>query len=191
MSRRRLCVDIDNVLARTDEVMRRVIHQYTHGRVDLRYEDVVEFDYCKCSDATGARISKEDWHEIHDLFSQPEHLLSIEPFSDVQQHLTVLADVYQLHFVTTRLPKARQATIQWLENGRFPPHDMHFVQHGKKHDSLGTFSAAVEDHFEQAVAFAESGTPCYLIRHPWNQAKPHVEGLHWVSDWTELAEKLI
>ena len=45
MSREGLCVDIDNVVAATDEVMRCVIREYTRGRVDLSYEDVVEFDY--------------------------------------------------------------------------------------------------------------------------------------------------
>ena len=53
------------------------------------------------------------------------------------------------------------------------------------------FHAAVEDHYEQAVAFAEAGTPCYLIEHPWNKGKPSKENVRWVKGWEELAEDLL
>ena len=38
-----LCIDSDNVVAQTDDVMRRVIHEFTGGRVNLRYENIESF----------------------------------------------------------------------------------------------------------------------------------------------------
>ena len=74
MPKSRLCIDIDNVIARTDEVMRRVIRDFTQGRVDFEYEHILAFNYHECHDANGCTITKEEWKGIHDLFSEPRYL---------------------------------------------------------------------------------------------------------------------
>lgn len=48
MTAKRLCIDIDNVLAQTDVLMRKLIKEHTRTRVELRYEDIVTFDYRQC-----------------------------------------------------------------------------------------------------------------------------------------------
>ena len=68
MTKPRLCIDIDNVIARTDEVMRRVIRDHTAGRVNLNYADIIEFDYHRCKDRNGCSITKDEWNALHDLF---------------------------------------------------------------------------------------------------------------------------
>lgn len=186
-----ICIDIDNVIARTDEVMRHVIHDFTRGRVSFEYDHVVEFDYCKCKDGNGVTITKREWKKIHELFSEPRYLWNIQPWPDVQRYLERLAKTFDIHLATSRLPKARRITIEWLENHNFPPHDLHFLKHGDKHVSLGKFVAAVEDHYEQAVEFAKSGTPCFILEHPWNRNKPKTKDLIWVKGWRELSQKLL
>ena len=187
----RLCIDIDNVLARSDKVMRRVIRECTNERVNLRYEDIVEFDYCKCRDASGQAITKDEWSNVHAQFSRPDNIGSIEPFPGVSEHLSRLADVCGLHIVTARLPQARTATIEWLDALQLPPYDLHFLHHGMKHAVLTNFAAVVEDDYDQAVAFAEQRTPCFLLAHPWNKTKPHVSKVEWVKDWNELARAVL
>jgi predicted RNA-binding protein with RPS1 domain len=59
------CLDIDNVIAQTDEVMRRVIEEYTGGRVRLSYEGIKEFNYYECRDARGNNITREQWTQVH------------------------------------------------------------------------------------------------------------------------------
>jgi uncharacterized HAD superfamily protein len=189
--RGRLCIDIDNVIAQTDEIMRRVIHDFTGGRVKLDYTHIDEFDYYRCVDAHNCFITKEEWVHIHDLFSEPRYLWLIPPVQGVQEHLYRLSTVFDIHLATSRLPKARRTTIEWLENYGFPPHDLHFLKHGEKHASLGKFVAAVEDHYEQAVELAKSGIPCYLLEHPWNHGKPAVEKVYWAKDWSKLTEQLL
>ena len=186
-----ICIDIDNVLSKTDEVIRQVIHNDTHGRVCLEYADIVEFEYYKCRDRNGSCITESDWERIHDLFSDPKYLLAIPPLDDSQRCLEMLSQRFKLHFVTSRLPKARQATIEWLEKNRFPKHDLHFLRHGEKHVVLRPFFAAVEDDYGQAKLFAQAGTACYLIEHPWNKAKLDFEGVHRVGNWIKLTEALL
>jgi uncharacterized HAD superfamily protein len=186
-----LCVDIDNVLGKTDQVIRQLIRDDTRGRVDLRYADIVEFDYCKCTDRNGSCIMNKDWKRLHDLFSEPQYLMAIQPLDNAQQCLEVLSETFKLHFATSRLPKARRATIEWLEKHGFPPHDLHFLRHGEKHIVLRGFYAAVEDDYEQAKLFAQAAIPCYVVEHPWNKGKPPFEDVYPVCDWPKLTEILL
>ena len=185
------CVDIDNVLGDTDEVMRRVIAEFTDGRVQLSYQHVKEFNYADCVDDNGCRISKEEWNAIHDLFSEPRFLWQIQPTAGAVKGLHELSRYGAVHIATTRLPKARRTTVEWLENHGFPPHDLHFLKHGQKHSSLRVFTAAVEDDYDQAASFASiADTRSFLIRHPWNAEKPAINRVRWVKDWDELVPEV-
>lgn len=186
----RLCIDIDNVLAQTDEVVRRLIRQYSAQRVALEYQDVVRFDYWACQDSQGRCISREEWQDIHQIFSRPENILSIEPYPGVQDALRRLGEKYDLLLATSRLPSARKDTIDWLEQHNFPSHSLCFLNHGQKHVSLGKFDAAIEDDREQAHAFARSGTPTLLLAHPWNLVadSPRVKR---VPDWPSVVDELL
>jgi len=186
------CIDIDNVIAQTDRVMRRVIADYTGNRVQLVYEDVQEYNYYDCKDKAGNGISDIEWQKVHELFSEPRYLWLIEPTSGAVEGLHRLAEHGTLHLATSRMRKARTVTVEWLDNHGFPPHELHFIKHGEKHACLHSFSAAVEDDYKQAKAFASSAkTPCFLLRHPWNRTKPVVKGLHWVDTWPELTDRLL
>lgn len=187
----RYCIDIDNVIAQTDRVMRRVIAKFTKGRVRLTYEDVVEFNYHECKDKQGNRISKKQWNQVHNFFSEPRYLRAIEPMPEAIYGLRRLAKHGTIHLATSRIRKARRATVVWLDKHGLPDHQLHFLKHGEKHLSLQPFTAAVEDDYEQAKAFGKSGTPCFLIRHPWNMTKPPTKNVEWVDDWKELTKRLL
>lgn len=186
-----LCIDIDNVIAKTDEVVRQAIHDFTGGGVRLSYSDIIEFDYYKCTDSNGSTLTREQWDRAHELFSEPRYLWAVQPVQGVQSHLSKLHHTFDIHLATSRLPKARRTTTEWLENHNFPAHSLHFLKHGEKHVSLGKFFAAVEDHYDQAVAFANFGTRCFLLEHPWNRARPPVADVYWVRDWSDLTEQLL
>jgi 5'(3')-deoxyribonucleotidase len=189
MEKPRICIDLDNVIAKTDEVMRRVILEYTKGRVCLRYEDINRFNYWECTDEDGNSISKEDWCKVHEIFSQQRYILSIEPYPCVQRYVKRLAQAFDLHIVTSRLSTARKATIEWLENHAFPPHDLHFVKHRQKHKILRNFAVSIEDDMKQAEDFAELGTVSYILAHPWNeitQGSKSIRLPHWESLMREI-----
>src|SRR5438552_13023304 len=114
--RLRLGIDIDNCVAATDVVMRGIIRDVTGGRVNFRYEDIREFDYhgSLCRDESGEGIDEVTWKEVHERFSDPGVVLNIAPLPGAVEAIRALQSEFEIHFITTRKPKARAATIHWL-----------------------------------------------------------------------------
>jgi uncharacterized HAD superfamily protein len=191
LKRIHLCIDIDNVIGHTDEVMRQVICDYTDGRVSLEYTQVCEFNYYHCSDGNGNAITADEWTKIHELFSEPKYLWQIRPVDGMLKALQELGELGQLHIATTRLQKARGTTVEWLESLGLPQHNLHFLRHGEKHSSLRSFDVAVEDDYEQALSFANMpSTKAILLAHPWNFKKPSAENIQWAKSWQEITDKV-
>ena len=190
----RLCVDIDNVIALTDPVIRRLIQEHTGGRVCLAYGDVKEFNYHECQDASGNCITEEEWQEIHDAFSSPAVLSTVPPDAAALSALSELHSHAEIHVVTSRKPQGQTATLEWLKRHTVTFDEVMFVGHRKKHATLRPFFAAVEDDYDQAVEFAKKGTLCLLMRHPWNVGRPRMDFVQWVDAWpqavTVLSSKL-
>ena len=168
-----ICLDIDNVIAGTDEVIRSLISRHTDGAVALRYEDIVCFDYCRCQDSNGRRISQEDWKAVHEEFTR-NHLLSVAPSDGIVDQLQRLVPHFDLHLATSRLEGAEQDTKAWLRDHEIPFNSLQFVKHGEKHLTREyDFFAAIDDDREQALAFSEADVRTYLLAHPWNEISSH------------------
>jgi len=185
--RRQLCVDIDNVVAHTDKVFRALIRSMSGGRVCLEYEDIREFNYYDCKDAGGNGISKDEWPSIHEAFSRPEILRTVEPSHEAMHALNDLSRDFEIDIVTSRLPQAKEPTENWLVQHSMPFDQLLFVGHRQKHAGSHAFFAAVEDDYDQAVAFAAKKIPCILICHPWNRTKEPREGIQWANSWSQVA----
>jgi len=173
--KQRLGIDIDNCVAATDVVMRRIIHHVTNGRVNFRYEDIREFDYhgSLCRDEDGEGIDEATWKEVHEHFSEPEVVLSVKPLPGALEAIRTLQDDFEIHFITTRKPKARAATIHWLDRLLLDvkrSDSIHFVAHREKHEVIGNLAAAIDDDLLQAVLFAGRGVRSIVFAHPWNTA---------------------
>lgn len=186
-----LYFDIDNVLADTDPVIRRIIYEYTKGRVNLSQEDVVEFNYCLCPDKNGHLLSRSEWIDVHSIFSTPEIIGSIELFPKVKDNLKHLSQQYKIKLATSRHPTTKTSTLSWLEKNQLEGYQVHFLEPGKKHKVLNSGALIVEDHYEQAVAFAQNGTRCFLFEYPWNVGKKPLRNLQWVKGWNELVNLLL
>ncbi len=187
----RLCIDIDNVLGQSDSVMRKLINKITSNRVHLKYNEITKFDYRQCEDSDGNKITDEEWDNVHNEFSKEENILSIKPYPNVQQQLQRLAKAgHDLHFATSRLPQARNSTINWLEKHKFPKHRLHFVKHREKHEVLHGFAVIIEDDLEQAQAFEKKGVNAYLLAHPWN-VTPKKSKLLRFEKWEQIIYQLL
>lgn len=184
-----ICVDIDNVVSNTDEVMRSVIQTHSRHGVDLQYEDVVCFDYWLCRDSHGRRIDRNEWASIHHEFTS-NHLTRISCVEGVQEHFQLLAHRFDIHLVTSRLEHGHEITREWLDTHSIPYNRLHFTRHGEKHLLHQEFVAAVEDDREQATAFYARGITAYLIAHPWNTVGPH-SPIKRMSGWDEITEALL
>src|SRR2546428_7994521 len=184
-----ICVDIDNVIARTDEVMRELIRLHSKEGVDLRYEDITTFNYWQCVDQQGRRLAKSEWDSIHLKFAQ-NSLVSIQPYENIQVHLNRLAERFEVHLATSRLPEGRQSTLDWLKTHNIPYSQVHFVDHRMKHELPQAFVAAIEDDREQAELFLDRGVRAFLLAHPWN-ILPVNSGLRRVQGWEGLVAKVL
>jgi len=184
-----LCVDIDNVLSDSDRVIRQLI--YEHTSVELEYAHVVHYDYHRCRDDHGRSITLDEWHAVHDAFSDPDVIRSLDPIAGVQTHLFELVEHYDLHLVTSRTPHARAATREWLQEHRFPPHALHFVRRGSKSTAVRPVVAAVEDDPEEAGLFARAGIPCFLLEHPWNAEPDRNPNIVRLPDWEAIRDALV
>jgi uncharacterized HAD superfamily protein len=184
-----ICVDIDNVIAHTDEVMREVIRDCSKDKVELAYEDVVCFDYWKCRDSSGRRFDKGEWRTIHEEFTRT-HLLRIRPVESVNESLHRIAKRFEIHLATSRLPAGREDTLAWLAKYEIPHCKLHFVEHGQKHRIDNRFAAAIDDDREQGYEFHASGTQVFLLAHPWNEVGSR-SSLKRVADWGKLTEGVL
>jgi len=191
MSGTYLVIDIDNVIACTDEVMRDVIKKHSADHVDFCYEDIKHFDYSKCIDRKGRRLKKGEWHLIHEKFSREEYILRIQPYSDIQTYLSKLSNVgYYIHLVTSRLKIARESTVKWLNNYEIPHHGLHFVKHRCKHLIFQNCAGVIEDDLDQAREFANLGISTCLLAHPWNNVHK-TEFITRAQNWEEIVEILV
>ncbi|TKJ39437.1 MAG: hypothetical protein CEE38_01480 [Planctomycetes bacterium B3_Pla] len=191
MSNTYLVIDIDNVIACTDEVMRDVIKKYSVNHVDFCYEDIKHFDYAKCLDRQGKRLKEDEWHLIHDKFSREENILRIQPYSDIQTHLSSLSDAgYCIQLVTSRLNSARESTVTWLNKHEIPHHGLHFVKHRCKHLIFQNCAGVIEDDLDQAREFANLEISSYLLAHPWNNVHK-TEFLTRAQNWEEIVDILV
>lgn len=200
--RPRICIDIDNVIAGSDSLMREIIREQTGGRVNLAYEEVKHFDYRQCVDSLGQSLCRGDeergtpdeWLVTHNVFSR--RVGELMPYPGIQRTLSRLSERFELHFATSRLSMARTATSQWLADHEFPDDiRLHFLQRGEKHLSLGHFFASVEDDLEQAMAFAHAGVHSFVLAHPWNtlDADDDLRSVfvHRFQSWDEIGPALI
>lgn len=184
-----ICVDIDNVVAKTDEVMRKVIHAHSRCQVDLSYEDVVCFEYWNCRDKDGQRFDKSEWPAIHEEFTH-NNLLEILPFDKVDRYLEIISGRFTVHLATSRLDDGQETTRVWLRRHGIPYEELHFVPEGTKHLIDKQFVAAIEDDREQGYAFYSKGIHVFLLAHPWNAVGPY-SPLKRVTDWEELTRELL
>lgn len=188
---KRFCVDIDGVLADSDPVIRWVIRDLTEGRVNLDFQDIVDFRYPLCKDINGNQITEAEWEEIHDAFSEPYYISGVDPMLGAVKGMQQLAEVGDIFIATARLPKTAPATLAWLEKHDIPFEDILFTQTGKKHEGVPPFDLTIEDNYNQAVAFAESGSVRnILVIAPWNMNYPPADGVEWHNSWASIMETL-
>ena len=185
---RAICVDIDNTIADTDSVLRRVIRMVSRDRVRLAHEDVVCYEYWKCRDAQGHRLTSQEWHRVVDEFHR-ERLEEIPPFRGVVGHLTRLGEIFEIHLATTRNPTSEASTRAWLRRHRIPHDRLHFARPGEKHRISHEYDFPVEDDREQAYAFVASGVPAIMLGRPWNYVGP-ASPVERLPDWPAIVGRL-
>jgi 5'(3')-deoxyribonucleotidase len=194
----KLCVDIDNVLAQTDAVMREIIRVATVSKENpsgiwYEYEDITHFEYDLCTNSAGLCVSKQVWNAVHQLFQDPNsgYVDLIRPMAGALEGLNTLAERWDIWIVTSRHSGALKKASDWVER-HFPGFSRNvrssYQRKGKW--EVSPFQAAVDDHLETAVGFANLAVRSFVYTHPWNRGATADGRLTIVADWPQLVRKL-
>lgn len=187
------CVDIDNVLGQTDEVMRNIIRVATTTKglpsgVDYCYEDIKKFDYSLCKDRSGNSVTADVWNAAHQIFQDPNsgYVDLIKPMEGALEGLKELAEWWDIWIVTARHDGGLKKATAWVEK-HFPgfSRNVHSSYDRKKWE-VANFQAAVDDHLETALGFAGRGAKAFVYDHPWNRKAADYPLLTVVTNWSQL-----
>lgn len=167
-----VAVDIDNVIADTDPLIRGIIRSMCG--VSLAREDIVQFAYSEALVAKGLdrreakRVEDEALWVFHD-----KACAEATPVDGAIDALNALSNAgLSIVVVTCRLRSCEGLTRVWLRQAGVPYDKLLFV--GEKAERCLEWAVLVEDAAHHALAVAERGVPICLLNHPWNRSlAPH------------------
>jgi uncharacterized HAD superfamily protein len=189
--RRRIYVDIDDVLCHTALALTRLLEEHFGRRV--AFEEVRWFDL-----ARSFGLSSQDHERLMDLAHEPSVLSSYEPVAGAREVLeSWTARGYDVALCTGRPASTAEATRDWLAEHRMPYGSVYFVdKYGRSgHESslrledvaAMKFELAVEDSHDMATYLAGAARiPVALVDRPWNRSETH-ERIVRCSSWPEIA----
>lgn len=185
MGKQSCMIDIDGVLANSDDLFREIIYKRTG--VDLATRDLLQHPMSECEDGIGNRVSQACFvgkilPEFHKRLSE------IEPIIGADDALEELyTGGWDVHIVTARDLSTKSDTEYWLN------------RHCMSYDSLtfstskvqaGKYDFIVEDKHSTALAFAKAGTKAYLFDYVRNLDKETHENLKLVCGWDHIRDIL-
>lgn len=153
-----LGVDLDNVIAFTDPLIRRLIEEMFG--IHLEQREIRHFDYWRCG------ITEEQDRLVFDRFHKVE-CAAVAPIDGAVDSLLSLRGRFEIHIVTGRPPETERLTVNWLQSHGISYDKLDFRK--RKDDSQVSFGAFVDDHRETAYALARLGVHSFLLDYPWNQ----------------------
>ena len=167
-----VAVDIDNVIADTDPLIRGIIRAICG--ISLEREDIVQFAYSEALVAKGLdqcearRVEDEALWIFHD-----KACAEAMPVDGAVEALNALSGAgLSIVVATCRLPSCEGLTRMWLRQAGVPYDKLLFV--GEKAEHCLEWAVLVEDAAHHALAVAQRGVPICLLDHPWNRSlAPH------------------
>jgi len=153
-----LGVDLDNVLALTDPLIRRLINEMF--RVQLEQRDIVYFEYSRCG------ITQEQEERLFQRFHDKE-CENVQPIQEALDTLVYFASRFEIHVITGRPPETKTLTQNWLSRYEVPCDNLDFLK--SKNGSAVSFALFIDDNRQTAYAMAHKGVHAILLNYPWNQ----------------------
>lgn len=166
-------IDLDNVLSRSDPLIRGLIKHRTGVRIAER--EVTQFDYSRV-----APITAKEYAEILEEFHRQKSQFA-EPVSGARGAMRWLSRVFKVTVATGRPREFRRQTLKWLKANRIEFDDL-VVDTDKRSLADGSLFL-VEDNGETALWVADRCL-VYLFDYPWNAfaSKRNIRRVHGWSD---------
>lgn len=174
------------------------LHAYHNKKygTKIKREDIISYDIesiWKCT-------PQEAVAKVFEFYQTQEHH-DTKPLDGSVDVVKKLAESYELHIITSRVPEIESLTKDWI-NRHFPSifKSVQLTnQFGsssgpkrKKADVCKELSVdlMIEDSLEHARAISSSGIPVILIDSPWNQGKIP-DNVRRVYSWNEIGSILL
>ena len=159
---RTVIVDIDNVLAKTDEMVRKII-------LDRMGIPSKQFQITDWSYSTSLGFPKEEEKSIFDELHN-RCLLDIDPVDGAALGMKEISKWWNIIYATARPESTRDITAAWLIRHDFPPGKLLFPE--SKISISDQANLIIEDNAVTAELFARNNKHVFLLDYPWNQGDP-------------------
>jgi uncharacterized HAD superfamily protein len=198
MLKKRIYIDMDDVVSRTTDTYGAIIEQEFGKRV--LFEEILTFDL-----RVSFGLTENEFHYFFDLIHQPDLLLGFEPVEGaVESLVNWSAQGHCIEIVTGRPTSALEVSLAWLKKHGVPfdsftmvdkynrPGNDPSIAISKEELSLRTYDLAVEDSREMALFLANTmGVGVALYDRPWNAEPLDHEKVVRCASWKQIEKQLI
>lgn len=195
--RKVLAVDIDDVLAGSTDVIRKIANNKTGHNLSMDHYKVSGpyWGYYEHVMISNGIKSKATHQEVMDEWTQTHHIS--EPITGATEALKALSTRYKIILITARDPKIREDTEEWLQkhfSGMYD--DLHVIGNFKVVDKPKTkgeickqigASWLIDDNPEHCMTAMAHGIDTILFgEYGWHFDAP--EHLERCRNWQEVLE---
>ena len=171
-----IAVDIDNVLADTDDVVRRLIRDLFE--VHSTRDDIITWEY-----SSSLPITAEQERKVFNILHR-EHLSEISVVPGAPAGLSHLRTLAPIWIITARPESSRSATEEWLTTFGFEYDTLLFS--ASKPDVAVPVIFYIDDNPETANQLNARSKRIFLMDRPWNREIPDSDRLTRVYSWLEI-----
>jgi 5'(3')-deoxyribonucleotidase len=169
-------VDLDNTIAKTDTVIREIIHDYLS--IGSGREDIFDWSYGK-----SLNFSIEQEKEVFEKFHQNQ-INKLSVIEGAYEGLDWLTKFFTVWIITQRPLSTYFPTRSWLRNKKIKYDTLIFSKRKEKYFPKLRF--LIEDNLATAIKFSETEKKVFLIDAPWNREENR--NLIRVRDWGEIID---
>lgn len=188
--RKTIAVDLDNVIAKTDECIRQLIGRLSG--VHLSQMEIMCWDYAQILIQKG--ISEVEARKVvmnaFDIFHS-RNCLHAQP---VEKSLATIYELsrsgFMIVIVTGRPPTitCKQLTKEWIK--KYSISCSCVIMESEKATISTSWSVLIDDAPHTAISVSEKGTRVLLFDYPWNKEVPSHPLVNRVNGWDDIFRQI-
>lgn len=172
-------IDLDNTLADTDQIIRKIIFERLN--IISTKGQITSWSYSESLGFPKA-IEEEIFSEFH-----KNYLSKISIKDNAQKALTIIKKEYLVWIITHRPKSTKRDTELWLSKNKLHYNKLIFTKNKTKFYRKLLF--LIEDNGENAKIFADKWGKVFLFDSPWN-FEYKTKNIIRVTNWNEIINHL-
>lgn len=176
-----IAVDIDNVIADTDQTVRQIIER-EYG-IHAEREDITSWRY-----ADSLPLTPHQEEQVLSILHS-DLLGSIPEIAGAAHGLRILGSIAPVWLLTARPDSTRDDTQTWLSSIDAPYEAIIFTS--SKLDIPARALFYIDDNAETASQLLAASQHVFLMDKPWNRRVPLTPRLFRVQSWTDVTRNAL